>query len=66
MKIHWLIKNFVLKKCDIYELLYIGVNVRHNVCPFEGNCLTPIQQFSVYHGENKLIFNEMIMRSTLY
>ena len=44
--IHWLIKNFVFKKGGICGLLYIGVNVRHNLCPFEGNCLTPIQQFS--------------------
>ena len=32
-------------------------------------CLTPIQQFFsciVYHGENKLIFNEMMMRSALF
>ena len=32
-------------------------------------CLTPIQHFfqlHVYHGENKLIFNEMMMKSALY
>ena len=30
-------------------------------------CLMPNQQFfSYYQGENKLIFNEMMMRSTLY
>jgi hypothetical protein len=23
------------------------------------SCVTPIQQFQLYHGENKLIFNEM-------
>ena len=31
--------------------------------------LTPIQQFfqlHVYHGENKLIFNEMMMTSALF
>ena len=27
-------------------------------------CLTPI--FQLYHGENKSIFNEMMMRSTFY
>jgi len=30
-------------------------------------CLMPIQQcFSYNQGENKLIFNEMMMRSTLF
>ena len=30
-------------------------------------CLTPIQQFfQLYHGENKLIFNETMMRSALF
>jgi len=32
-------------------------------------CLAPTRQFSSYamaHGENKLIFNEMMMRSALY
>ena len=30
-------------------------------------CLTPIQQFlQLYHDENKLIFNEMMMKSALY
>jgi hypothetical protein len=30
-------------------------------------CLTPTQQFYLLsHGENKLIFNEMTMRYTLY
>jgi hypothetical protein len=30
-------------------------------------CLTPIQQFfQLYHDENKLIFNKMMMRSALY
>jgi len=28
--------------------------------------LAPSQQFFPYHGENQLISNEMIMRSTLY
>ena len=32
-----------------------------------GCCLTPNQQFiSYYHGENKLILNEIMMRSDLY
>jgi len=34
-----------------------------------GNCcLMPTQHFfpQLYHGENKLIFNEMMMRSALY
>jgi len=26
----------------------------------------PIQQFQLYHGENKLIFNEVMMSSVLY
>ena len=30
-------------------------------------CFTPTKQiFQLYHGENKLIFNEMMMRPTLY
>ena len=31
-------------------------------------CLMPTRHifFQLYHGENKLIFNEMMMRSTLY
>jgi hypothetical protein len=29
-------------------------------------CLMPTQQFFSYHGENGLIFNEMITRSALY
>jgi len=30
-------------------------------------CLIPTKQiFQLYHGENKLIFNEMMMRSVLY
>jgi hypothetical protein len=30
-------------------------------------CLTPTQQFvQLYHDENKLIFNEMMMRSAFY
>ena len=30
-------------------------------------CLTPTQQFFyLYHVENKLIFNEMMMKSSLY
>jgi hypothetical protein len=28
-------------------------------------CLTPVI-FQIYHGENKLIFNEMMMRSALF
>jgi hypothetical protein len=30
-------------------------------------CLTPNQQFfQLYYGENKLMFNEMVMKSALY
>jgi len=30
-------------------------------------CLTPTQAiFQLYHGDNKLIFNEMMMKSTLF
>ena len=29
-------------------------------------CSTPTQQFQLYYHKNKLIFNEMMMRSTLY
>jgi len=30
-------------------------------------CLTPNSAiFQLYHGENKIIFNKMIMRSALY
>jgi hypothetical protein len=29
-------------------------------------CLTPLRIFQLYHGENKLIFNEMMMRSASY
>jgi hypothetical protein len=33
-------------------------------CGFEPNAYLGI--FQLYHGENKLVFNEMMMRSVLY
>ena len=49
-------------------LLYINENVNH--CKFSewvsDCCLTPIQFFfHLYHGENKLIFNEMVIHGKL-
>ena len=50
----------------ISEMVYVQVTVWVNEWANDF-CLTPIQKFfQLYYGENKLIFNEMIMRSALY
>ena len=58
------------------QVLYVKVSLQYNMSKidiFNKNyhrvivVLKPTQQlFQLYHGENKLIFNEMMMRSTLY
>ena len=45
-------------------LIYVALSLSEWV---SDRCLTPIKQFfQLYHGENKLIFNEMMMRSALF
>ena len=46
-------------KYSVFAKLNEWMNEWMNEC-----CLTPTQQFFSYHGENKLIFNEMMMKST--
>ena len=63
----------------IVRLVDIGENVNHHCLPYSNRynmimsewvsdcCLTPIQQFYSYiMAINKLIFNEMMMKSALY
>ena len=54
-------KRVVLFSPQDANNLYL--NGKKKVSERVSDCLMAIQ---LYHGENKLIFNEMMMRSTLY
>jgi hypothetical protein len=49
----------ILKKKD-------DQNWNENACRLLVSDNANLAIFQLYHGENKLIFNEMMMRSTLY
>jgi hypothetical protein len=48
----------------MYKCTYIVHVVISLICNMQFNSNSAM--FQLYHGENKIIFNEMMMRSTLY
>ena len=59
-------ETLILLIVDMFHVYLQHVNENFCNCEWVIVVQHQLSNFQVYHGKNKLIFNEMMMRSTLY